>query len=55
MILMFNKKTLEGHWFTKNEDSTGYTEKIPPYANYVWDEGLEEWVLPERAEDPGPG
>jgi len=48
MILMFNKKTLEGHWFKNGESSEGYTEKVPPFTNYVFDENKNEWVLPER-------
>ena len=51
MILMFDNKTLEGHWFMDGEDSTGWTEKVPPYANYVFDDELNDWVLPEREED----
>ena len=50
MILMFNKETLEGRWFRdiefpEPEDTTGYTEKVPPYSNYIWNEELNEWVL----------
>jgi len=63
MILMFNRETLEGKWFRDTEldgpeDTTGYTEKKPPYANYLWNEALGEWVLPEKVPEPtetGPG
>jgi len=51
MTLMFNKETLEGHWFKAGEDSTGWTERVPPYTNYVFDEGLGDWVLSEIVED----
>jgi len=47
MILKFDKKTLEGHWFMDGEDSTGWTEKVPPYTNYVFDEESGEWVRAE--------
>ena len=47
---MFNKETLEGKWFRDIElpepdDTTGYTEKVPPYKNYQWNEELNEWLL----------
>jgi len=51
MKLMFHKQELYGHWFRDNEDSTGYTDKIPPDAAHEWDEELNEWVLPEVEEE----
>jgi len=55
MGLMFHKKELHGHWFREGDDTAGYTEKRPPYANYVFDEGLGDWVLSEVAEDEAEG
>jgi len=47
MKLMFNKTDFEGHWFQDGEDTTGYTEKVPPDAGHVWDETQQEWIIPE--------
>ena len=44
MKLMFHKQELYGHWFRDKEDTAGHTEKIPPYANSIWDEEINEWV-----------
>jgi len=44
MKLMFHKQELYGHWFRGNEDSTGYTDKMPPDAAHEWDEALNDWV-----------
>jgi len=53
----WNKKTLEGRWFFEDEKgdwfsenlelNNDYTEKSPPCSDYVFDEELSEWVLPE--------
>jgi len=51
MRLMFHKKELHGHWFRDGEDTAGYTEKRPPYANYVFDDGLGDWVQAETADE----
>ena len=53
MKLMFNKISLEPKWFhdveyENSDDTTGYTEKIPPYSNYVFNEETNEWELNER-------
>ena len=59
MKLLFNKKTLDARWFRVWEckpadDTTGYTEKIPPHTLVEWNEELNEWVeLPEPEEDEG--
>ena len=50
MKLMFNKLTLEPKWFhdveyENPEDTTGYTDKIPPFSNYVFNEKLNKWEL----------
>jgi len=55
MTLMFNKETLEPRWLRTWEckppdDTTGYTEKIPPDTAHYWDGELNEWVLPEVEE-----
>jgi len=58
MILMFNKTNYEGKWFknwecNQADDTTGYTEKVPPNTNYCWNEELNEWVLkPSVTEEP---
>ena len=50
MTFMFDKKTLEGRWFcTETEDTEGYTEKAPPFSNYLWDEERDEWLPPYEA------
>jgi len=56
MILMYDKETLEGRWFRDTEidvpdDTTGYTEKQPTSGKHLWDDGLNEWVLPENPEN----
>jgi len=50
MKLLFNKETLEGHYFCDEEDTSGYTEKIPPDTSYVWDEEINEWTQPPEPE-----
>ena len=52
MTLKFNKITFEGHWFTDDEDTAGYTDKIPPDTAHLWNEELGEWVLPEPEPEP---
>ena len=47
MKLMFNIITFEGHWFDDGEDTTGYTDKIPPDTAHIWNEELGEWVFSE--------
>ena len=54
MISMYNKETLEGKYFRDVEldtpdDTTGYTEKVPPDTSYVWNEDKSEWVMAEKA------
>ena len=44
MKLMFNKTTFKGHWFSDSEDTTGYTEKVPPHTGVEWNEELNEWM-----------
>jgi len=44
---MFNTKTLEGGWFDDGEDTTGYTDKVPPDTAHIWDEELGEWIMSE--------
>jgi len=55
MKLMFNKTTLEGHWFKDGENTDGYTELAPPHAGAVFDEDASEWVVKaeETAEESG--
>jgi len=50
MILMFNKINHEGKCFRNWEckpvdDTTGYTEKVPPHAGVCWNEESGEWIL----------
>jgi len=52
---MFHKKELYGHWFTETEDTTGYTEKVPPDTAHVFDEESGDWVLSEVVEDEAEG
>ena len=59
MTLMFNKETLEPKWFRTWEckppdDTTGYTEKIPPDTSHYWNNELNEWVLPPIPETEEP-
>jgi len=59
MVLMFDKETLEGRWFrdteleTGPEDTTGYTDKVPPSTAYAFDEESDEWVLNEKVFEGG--
>ena len=48
MKAMFHKKELYGQWFQNDEKDVGFTEKTPPDAAHVWDEGQDEWVLPDK-------
>jgi len=43
-ILMFSKTELIGKYFRNNEDTTGFTDKIPPNTNYKWDDENDDWV-----------
>jgi len=43
MKLMFNKQTFDGHWFYDDEDTTGYTEKVPQHTNQIFNEETNEW------------
>jgi hypothetical protein len=48
MKLLFNKKDFQGHWFYDNEDTNGFTEKIPPNTGYIFNEELDDWVLKQE-------
>jgi hypothetical protein len=55
MKLMFNKTELYGHWFRDDEDTDGFTEKVPPYTGYIFDDDLNDWILKPEAEiEPEP-
>ena len=56
MKLMYHKTELYCKWFHEDECEpiqdeidciNEFTEKVPPYANYVWNQELNEWELPE--------
>jgi hypothetical protein len=50
MKLLYNTETLESHWFDDDEDTTGYTEKIPVNTGYIFNADTNDWVLkPEVA------
>jgi hypothetical protein len=52
MKQMFNKQTLEGHWFSENEEAPdNYTEKAPQHTNQIFSEELGGWVE-KPAEEP---
>jgi hypothetical protein len=51
MKLMFNKITLEGHWFEDDEMDNNYTENIPVDTNQIFDEEQNDWIL-KPSEDP---
>jgi hypothetical protein len=48
MKLLFNKNDFSGHWFYGNEDTNGFTEKIPPNTGYIFNEELNDWVLKQE-------
>jgi hypothetical protein len=50
MKLMFNKTDYSGHWFYDDEDTEGYTEKVPLNTGYIFDEDLNDWVLKPEPE-----
>jgi hypothetical protein len=50
MKLMFNKNDYNGHWFYDDEDTEGYTEKVPLNTGYIFDEDLNDWVLKPEPE-----
>jgi hypothetical protein len=53
MKLLFSKTDFNGHWFYDDEDTEGYTERVPPHTGVMFDESLNDWVLaPEPANDP---
>ena len=43
---IYNKKTLEGGWVEDDNDNPEFTEKTPPGSNYIYDEEVNDWVLP---------
>jgi len=45
MKLLFNKQTFDGRWFQDNDETDGYTEKVPPDTGHIWDDGKGEWIL----------
>jgi hypothetical protein len=45
MKLMFNKTEYYGHWFKDDENTEGFTEKIPLNTGYIFDEELNDWIL----------
>jgi hypothetical protein len=45
MKLMFHKTNYDGHWFDDNEDTDGFTDKVPPNTGYIFNEEQNEWVL----------
>jgi uncharacterized protein (DUF924 family) len=45
MKMMFHKTDMEGRWFDEDEEvGNNYTEKVPPYTNYTFDEEQNEWI-----------
>jgi len=46
MKLMFSKTGHHGQWFHEEEDTTGFTEKVPPHTGVIFDESTQEWILP---------
>lgn len=49
MKLMFNKNTFEGHWFDEENEEidTNWTEKVPLNTGYVFDENINDWIVPK--------
>jgi len=47
MKFMYNKKTLEGKYFYDSENYEGFTEKYPIDSEHIFNEELDDWVLPE--------
>ena len=41
--LMFNKIDHHGEWFREDEDTTGFTEKIPPHTGVAFNEKTRMW------------
>ena len=56
MKYLYHKNLLYGKWvhdeckpsdFSEGENPSDFTEKIPPHAGVVFDEGTGEWVVKE--------
>jgi hypothetical protein len=45
MKLLFHKTEYYGHWFNDDENTEGYTDKVPPDTGYIFDEEQNNWVL----------
>ena len=47
MKIVYIKSTLEICSTDDDNDNPEFTEKIPPGSNYIYDEEVNDWVLPE--------
>ena len=48
--LMFHKIEHYSSWFRDGEDTTGFTEKVPPHTKVIFNEDLQEWEQPPEPE-----
>lgn len=52
MKLMFHKTELYGQWFDNDVIDNEFTEKVPPFSNYYFDDTENDWLESPNTEIP---